>query len=75
MATGEKLSRNLFYTIHKSKHTVAKSPNRFENSNGCRAYLTNGHMNLYVDTPEAVSWEKTMTVEQERQRKRNIPTF
>lgn len=67
--------KSFFKPYKKANMRWQSAQTRFVNSNGCRAFLTAGHMNLYVDAPEAALWAQTIVDEQEQQRKENIPTF
>jgi len=70
------IGKKSFFTKYKKGDQIFQNAQtRFVNSNGSRAYLTPGHMNLYIDSQEAILWEQTMVDEQEIQRKENIPSF
>ncbi len=72
----KKIAKKSFLIPHTQTNVRwQRAQTRFVNTNGCRAYLTAGYMNLYVDAPEAVLWEETTAADQAQQQKENIPSF
>ena len=48
---------------------------RWINTNKSIAYCPAVNMGIYIDTPEAIIWEKALTNEKEILRKESVPSF
>lgn len=67
------LEEAFFKTNHPNKSFVHAKAS-WRNTNGCIAYTPIG-MGLYVESPDAARWEKTMANANLEKRKQNVPEF